>query len=276
MSLQKSIHSPVQTDIFSMAYSDVLMRDVRETIEVPFFSLSRRPQFEPIEYERHGIEVRVTSSHPLGIATIWDWDLMMWLVSQIRYTLDLGLPVSRRIRFSRIAFLRDVRRNVSMGEHKRLKATIERLRTTQVRTSIRAPRGKLSIDFNWLEHAETESDGDDVFQETWVVIPEWLFDAVIDKGQVLTLPRNYFLLNGGLERWFYRFIRRQAGINKSGWRWKMNTLYERSGSPCAYRYFARDLRQIIDKKHLLDYELSGEDIGSESYVSARRIQPKNH
>ena len=269
MPLRKPPKSDAQLDIFSAIFSDISTRDVQDTMEAPFLSLSKKPRLEPIKYESNGIEVMVTGSNPHGIATIWDWDLMMWLMSQIRHAMDNKLPVSRQIRFSRGAFLRDARRNVSGDEYRRLATAIDRLRTTNVQTTIRAPKGRRRIGFSWLEYTETESDVDDAIREALVVIPEWLFDAITDKSRVLTLHRDYYLLSGGLERWLYRFIRKAAG--RDTWRWKMKTLHERSGSTRSYKYFARDLRKIIKKEVLLDYKLSEEKGDSESYVRARKI-----
>ena len=37
---------------------------------------------------KRGIEVTVSGGRPWGIANIWDWDLIMWLLAQLRQAID--------------------------------------------------------------------------------------------------------------------------------------------------------------------------------------------
>lgn len=240
-------------------------------MEVPFLSLSKNPRFEPIRFQKDRVEVTVTGGKPYGIANIWDWDLVLWLLSQIRHALDRGDNASRKVRFHRQAFLKDVRRAAGGAQYKRLEETITRLQNTNIVTTIRPAQGKRSIMFHWIEYTELERDESGRVTNAVVVLPEWLFDAACDPRRVLSLHRDYFLLTGGLERWLYRFIRKGAGTSPSGWRWKLQTLRERSASTRSYKYFARDLRRIVSRGPLLDYDLrleKGPD--GESYLWARR------
>jgi plasmid replication initiation protein len=51
---------PVQLDIFRAAYADIPIRDQRDTMERPFFSLAKKPRRTPIEYSVNGVTVKVT------------------------------------------------------------------------------------------------------------------------------------------------------------------------------------------------------------------------
>ena len=237
-------------------------------MELPFLSLSKKPRFQPIRYAGpNGIEVTVSGGEPHGIANIFDWDLIIWLLSQIRHAADQGMPVSRKVRFSRWAYLKDARRQTGGTEYKRLEAAIARLKNTMITTTVRAKRRR-TIMFNWIEYAEIERDPKGHIRDATVVLPEWLFDAVRDHRLVLTLHRDYFLLTGGVERWLYRIIRKGAGHKT--WEWKLKSLHERSGSTQSYKYFARDLRKLISQNTLLDYELSLTEKNSEQYLRATR------
>lgn len=77
---------------------------------------------------------------------------MIWLLSQIRQAVDNGQEVSRKIRFSRWAFLKEVRRHTGGTEYKRLEASIARLKNTTISTSIRAKKRR-TVMFNWFEYA---------------------------------------------------------------------------------------------------------------------------
>ena len=148
-----------QLDLFSAVFTDVLGRDAQDTMSIPFLSLSKKPRTTPIHYRDTSkqIEVTVTGGAPYGIANIYDWDLMMWLLAQIRAGLDTGEQVSRRVRFHRHAFLKDARRLPGGGQYRRLEDTITRLKNTNVRTTIRAANGRTEM-FSWIENASIERD----------------------------------------------------------------------------------------------------------------------
>ncbi len=264
-----------QLELFSAIFTDITTRDSRETMEVPFLSLSKRPRSEPIKYEADGVEVTVTAPAETGIANIWDWDLIMWLLSQLREAVDLGQTVSRQIRFSRWAYLKDVRRRVTGREYQRLEAAIKRLTSTTVETTIRAPAGSRTVIFHWIEHSDLVRDSQGKLSDAIVTLPKWLFEAVTDHRLVLSMHRDYFLLTGGFERWLYRFIRKGAGENPAGWKWKFRTLYGRSGTTQGFKFFAKEMHKIIDNSPLLNYELSKLEHEGEIYLHARIIPEKN-
>ena len=253
--------------IFTTLFSSPSTKDSQALMEYPFLSLSKK-RTKPIQYQSGDVEVTVKGTDD-GIATIWDWDLMLWLLSQIRIALDRKQPVSRKIRFNRSAFLKYARRSNGGKEYALLEASILRLQSTTVRTSLRVKRG-VTVAFSWLESAEILRDDKGHLKDAVVVIPEWLYEAVCDHRLVLTLHPDYFLLKKGLERWLYRLIRKQAGNRPDGWKWPLRLLHERSGSTQAFKYFGHQLRSIIQTGHLLDYQLSLVSEGQESYLVAVR------
>ena len=127
MATRKPPKDDAQLELFSAIFSDIVSRETQDTMEVPFLSLSKRPRFTPIRYCVNGVEVTVSGGEPQGIANIWDWDLIIWLLSQIRHAADSGQSVSRKIRFSRWSYLKDVRRHTGGREYKRLEEAIARL-----------------------------------------------------------------------------------------------------------------------------------------------------
>jgi plasmid replication initiation protein len=74
-----------QFDLFIHSITDLPLRDQRETMERPFFSLSKRKRLAPISYESTDgtIWVKVQPHQDFGMATIWDADILIWAVSVI-------------------------------------------------------------------------------------------------------------------------------------------------------------------------------------------------
>ncbi|PSN13345.1 replication protein A [filamentous cyanobacterium CCT1] len=272
MALRKPPPQDGQLELFSAVFTDIVTRDIQDAMEVPFLSLSKKPRVAPIIYSGKGIEITVTGGAPYGIANIWDWDLIMWLLSQVREAIDKGQVVSRQVRFHRHAFLKSARRDAGGVQYKRLEDTIARLKNTNVVTTIRSSE-RQTVMFSWLEYVHIDRDDHGRLRDVTVVLPEWLFEAVRDRSLILSLHPDYFLLTGGIERWLYRFIRKQAGNSTQGWKWRLETLYERSGSSQRPSDFATAIREIAKQGKLLDYELQIQKTSSQELLFARKEGP---
>jgi plasmid replication initiation protein len=72
-----------QFDLFLPTIVDLKFRDQKDTMERPFFSLSKSKRMKPIEYvnENDGIFVTVQPHQDYGMATIWDADVLIWAAS---------------------------------------------------------------------------------------------------------------------------------------------------------------------------------------------------
>src|SRR4030095_8843452 len=79
-----------QPDLFAASFADIPIRDQRDTMERPFFSLAKKPRKTPIEYEVGGVIVKVYPVKEFGIATIWDADILIWAATQITEAIDRG------------------------------------------------------------------------------------------------------------------------------------------------------------------------------------------
>ncbi len=251
-----------QPDLFTANFADIPIRDQRDTMERPFFSLSKKPRLEPIEYQVGDVWVKVTANQEFGMATIWDADLLIWAATQITETLDRGLPPSRTIRFHPHQLLKAIRRSAGGKDYQRLRAALQRLTHTAVQTNLRANGKKKFASFHWLEswtEVIDEPTGETLGMT--MTLPDWLYDGVLMKGGVLTIHEDYFLLTGGIERWLYRVARKHAGAQPHGWGFTMRQLYDKSGSCARFSDFALDVRKAVEADTLPEYTLSVRDNG---------------
>ena len=116
-----------QLDIFEACYVDIPIRDQRDTMERPFFSLAKSPRKQPIEYNVNGTVVKVSPVDEYGIATIWDADILIWAATQITEVLDRGGTPSRKIQFHPYTLLKGIRRGVGGDQYKKLQLALRRL-----------------------------------------------------------------------------------------------------------------------------------------------------
>ncbi|GIK23582.1 MAG: hypothetical protein BroJett005_29960 [Ignavibacteriota bacterium] len=246
-----------QPDLFAASFADIPVRDQRDTMERPFFSLAKRPRLEPIEYQVGDVWVEVSPNPQFGMATIWDADILIWASTQVTEALDRGMAPSRTIKFHPYNLLKSIRRTTGGADYTRLRAALERLTHTAVRTNIRADGKKKFASFHWLE-SWTETTDEQSGEPTGMTItlPDWLYDGIVERGGVLTIHEDYFLLTGGIERWLYRVARKHAGRQQAGWSFTMRQLYEKSGSAARFSDFAIDIRRVVKANQLPEYEVS--------------------
>ena len=246
-----------QPDLFAANFADIPIRDQRDTMERPFFSLAKKPRFAPIEYNVGDVWVEVSANPKFGIATIWDADILIWASTQITEAHDRGQTPSRTVRFHPHNLLKAIRRPTGGEHYLRIRAALDRLTHTAVRTNIRAEGKKKAASFHWLESwTEVTDEATGETTGMTLTLPDWLFDGILMKGGVLTIHEDYFLLTGGIERWLYRVARKHAGQQDGGWQFTMRQLYEKSGIASRFSDFAIDVRKVVEADSLPEYTSS--------------------
>ena len=233
-----------QPDLFIVDVADVALKDAQQVMTVPFLSLSKRPRFKAIKYTSKGNEVTVTGGEPFGIATIWDFDIMLWLFGQVRLMMKDGEPPSRYIGFHVHECLIGVRRHTGKTDYQQLEAALTRLANTRIFTNIANDNADGS-GAGWLDNVKfhRHPSGRLDYVEVW--INEWIFQKVIGQAQILTLHPNYFLLTGGIEKFLYRTARKMAGRQPQGWTLDMDDLFKRSGAD-NFKHFVAQVRRVAD------------------------------
>src|SRR4051812_42308643 len=126
----------LQLNLFTVSASDPPLRDSRDVMEYPFLSLQKK-RVKPIEYRTGNISIEVHAPVKFGIASIWDWDLIIFAASHLNEAIEDGRKTSQRIRFIPYDALRQMGRGTSGRHYKELAEAIRRLRMTTVITNIR-------------------------------------------------------------------------------------------------------------------------------------------
>ncbi len=242
-------------DPFVVATGDAAPRDQRDLMERPFFSLGKRPRLKPILYRAADVEVQVFAMPEHGMATIWDADVLIWAASQLVAAENNGFTTSRFFRFMPYQLLRAVGRSTGNHDYLLLKAALARLQSTVIATTIRNGKHWRRRQFSWINEWEEMTTRSGRVEGMEFVLPEWLYNSVIDRSLVLTIDPDYFRLTGGIERWLYRVARKHAGRQPEGWAFEISHLHEKSGSMARPSDFALDLRRIAERQSLPGYLL---------------------
>lgn len=251
---------PVQ-DFFVADVLEWALKADRHTMEHPMFSLSKTPDRQERHYEHQGRTVTVMPSSR-GIATIWDKDILLYCISVLMDGINRGQNVSRTVRLKAYDLLMATNRSTGGAHYKRLEAAFDRLAGTRIKTNIttngvRAREGFGLID-NWKIIEKAPGNARMVAVE--VTLNEWLYNAIIAR-EVLTLNRDYFRLDGGLERRLYEIARKHCG-NQPKWEIGIDALHKKSGSTGPLKRFRELLRKIAADDSLPDYRIRYDSMGS--------------
>src|SRR5262249_18131427 len=162
-----------QLDLFIALPSDLPARDQQDLMERPFFSLSKNKRTIPIEYHVGENYIQVSAPEAVGIATIWDADILIWAASQITEALDRGMNTSRHFRMVPYDLLTFIRRGTSGAQYDRLKAALDRLQSTTIVTNIRQGEQKTRHRFSWLNEWKEITDAKKRTIAIEFILPDW-------------------------------------------------------------------------------------------------------
>lgn len=253
-----------QLDFFVTPLGDLNLRDQRETMERPFFALSKHRK-TPILYTspKGDVTLEVSPNVKHGMATIWDFDILIWAASQINAMIEKGdrakldeLDRNKTLFFQPADLLRAIDRNTGGKDRDELRAALDRLASTYVKTNIRQQHQGRSRDrgFTWLDSWDEETDTRTGHSKGMsITLSQWFLMGVRNQGMLLSMEADYFNLKGGYERWLYRIARKHAHGAPDGWTFTLTTLHEKSGSDQRKSDFKRDLKRVIERGPILGY-----------------------
>lgn len=279
----------VQLEIFGVSAVDPPWRDNKDAMEYPFLSL-QKVRTRPIEYRKGNIHLSIAADIRYSIATIWDWDLIIFAASHLNNAIEAGLQPSPRIRFVPYDCLRQVGRHTGGQNYKELANAIKRLTATLVITNIR--NEDLSGEeggFHWLSgfkipkkytrsHLTQDApDGEPDPARPWEIeLPPWLYNAILRRRDILAVHPDYFRLTGGLERWLYRLARKAVPDKAEipAIHFRMDTLHKQSGTTRPLKKFAFDIRKLAETQPLPEYGMRIDRDGKHELVTLYRDRGK--
>ena len=240
---------------FAASSSDIAAKDQMDLMARCWFSLTPN-RIDPIEHQfvnaksKRTETVRITGSAEHGIATVHDQDLLIFVISQWIAAKGAGLELTRRISFTPYQFFTWMGKAPQGTAYARLREALHRLKTTNIETTIRSQNQRRDRikQFSWISEWEiTEEEGK--IRGVEVVLAEWLFES-IEGFNVLTLDKDYFKINGAVERWLYQYAKKATGGTKGQWKETFKSLYGKSASQQAYKHYANTLRKLVKKNDL--------------------------
>ena len=264
-----------QFDLFVPFVADLPLRDQRETMERPFFSLAKRKRLKPIHYVSPNGEifVNVFANAEFGMATIWDADVLIWAASILNSMRRQGVnDLPRTLHFQPYDLLKTIHRPTGGRQYHLLRESLSRLQATTIVTNIRVKSGKKHRQFSWIESwTDVVDEQTQQSQGMSLTLSDWFYEGILMDGGLLAIDPAYFSITGGRERWLYRVARKHAGgAGEAGFAISLPTLFEKSGAEGAYRRFKFEMQAVVRRNDLPGFDLTLELTTGEPVVRMTR------
>ncbi|MFT8479373.1 replication initiator protein A [Gluconobacter oxydans] len=247
-----------EADLFVDSLVDAPLKDDRALMEFPFFSIQKQPRMEPLIYDDGRTQIRIEPG-PKGLATIWDKDVLLYIISIINDRIERGTPVEKTVRFAAHDLLRVTGRGTGKRSYELLLDALHRLRSTNIITSIESASERERRGFGWIETWRVVErklgSGRMVMAAIEITLNDWMFRALVKDRRVLTINPHYFELESGLGRRLYEIGRKHLG-NQSEWKISLEKLANKIGTSRELRFFKRDLLKVINSGEIPDYLIS--------------------
>lgn len=250
--LQKDRHPNL--DFFIADLTTWNLKDDQASMEHPMFSLAKSPDTSIRHYEHNGNTITIIPS-VIGIPTIWDKDILIYCCSQLIEGLKQGREPKQIVRLTAYDLLVCTNRSTGQRGYNLLKQAFQRLQGVSITTNITTGGVRVNKGFGLIEWWEIieKSPINSRMVRVEVKLSDWLYRAVTNL-EVLTLHRDYFRLDGGIERRLYELCRKHCGIQPT-WSIGLELLHKKSGSKEPLRNFRVAIRRLADSNHLPDYRL---------------------
>lgn len=228
-------------------------RDLIEIMEIPFLALSKNRK-NPIVYEsKDGTrKVKVTRHTGHFLASIYDWDIILFVASKMQGMLNSGKDIPpRTMIIPRHEILTAIHKHNVNTQQKELEKSLHRLKRTAIDTTIRNEDYRYKSDFGFLDSWEYTERKD--IKELKITLSQWLYDGICAQGSLLKVDQAYFDLTSALKRFLYRTARKHVGQNPDSWKFSIEKLYEKSGSEREFKKFKSDLKTAVIANDIPSY-----------------------
>ncbi|MDD9911400.1 MAG: replication initiator protein A [Ahrensia sp.] len=231
------------------------------SMEHPLFSLATKPDMRHLEYRNGDNMLRITPSGH-GLPTIFDKDILIFVISQLMAAKNRKEEIGKRVRFSARELSIATNRPIGGNHYKRLEKAFMRLQGTQFVTNIRTGDKIETRIFSLIDEGGFVRTADEKFRLDYceVVLSDWFMRA-LESNQVVTISNDYFRLRRPLERRLYEICRKHCG-SKPKWHIGLAKLQGKTGSNAPIKRFRHNIRRIITEDNTPFYrlELTDDDL----------------
>src|SRR5687767_3873570 len=125
-------------DFFIADIFDALpVKGDRHTMEHPFFTLSTKPDYRVVEYCMGGVRITLTPHAILGLPTMMDKDILLYVGSLLMAEVNAGRIPPKTVRFSAHDLMVTTNRETNGKAYRLLRNAFERMTGCLIATDIK-------------------------------------------------------------------------------------------------------------------------------------------
>lgn len=226
------------------------------TLGFPFYTLEKNKVTEPIKREFKNGTFEIIPG-PDGMPTIYDRDILLFVMGELSRAVDGRMPYSSTVRFSVMDFIRTTGRSIGGRSYILFREGLSRLHTTSIRTNIRSGGKLLTEAFHFIEAYRILDPQDVKIDESRIMVEiklnTWSMNALLGK-EMLAISSKYYSIKNPTERRLYEIGRKFCGYQPS-WKIGFETLYTYTGLRSRLRDFKCVLRKIVKKNNIPEYNI---------------------
>ncbi len=258
----------------SVPIPDMSIKEDLSLIDHALFVLSKRKTGDdtPLVYEFDGGSITVVGTSLHGIATIFDYDIVLYMCSHLAREMEKVKKIAndkskginnpklppRYIDIDTDDFLRFAQKTPGGARYEAMRDSLSRLKTTTVCIKQESGGYRRSGMFSYVgEYTIVEESNTKVRKsgkgrgvvKARVVIPNWIYDGIVrcEKPSVLTLHREYFSISSSVMRVLYRYAKRYGGLT-GPIDVPVDEFHRISGSGNSLKEFTKQLKKILAKQ----------------------------
>jgi plasmid replication initiation protein len=260
-----------QLAFFVPSIHDAPIKDDFNLMDIAPFALSKKAGEAVICYELKDSIITVEGGAKVGLATAYDYDIVISMVSHLAeqtrlYRIEAAkgrrpsLP-PKVYRPAAAEILKFCRREMGGRQYLELERALARLQATTITitnlsgAAHRRETEAFPLIGRYKVVSRTSQDRIDLVE---IEIPEWVYQGVVrsdGKPSILTLSPDYFLITRPIAKFLYRLARKAAGQSEA--RYGISELHKRSGSKLPRYKFQQAVQDIVDAPvPLPDYDLA--------------------
>ena len=244
-----------EDDLFVCDIMDAVPKGDMASMEHPLFSLSTKSDMKSRRYENGNKWLEIKPSDT-GLATVHDRDILIYCISQCMAAFNEGRTITRHLEIDAYRLLEATNRASSGAGNDLLKAALDRLAGTRIKTNITQGDTERTDNFGLIDgYTVTSETRHNRIQKLRITLSDWMFEA-IEHNNILTLNKQYFRLRKPLERRLYELARKHCG-QQPKWEIGIPKLQEKTGSLSNTKEFKRMLAKVIadnlTHNHMPDY-----------------------
>lgn len=250
-------------DFFSCDVLDGVAKSDHASMEYPLFTLSTKPDMNFREH-RIGEEYIKLAPSKYGLANVHDRDILIYCISRAMAAIKKGEKPQKRLNIKFADLLAATNRDKGGRGYKQLEKSLNRLQGTQIETNIVTGGIARWAVFSFIDNANTITTEDGRIIGLTITLSDWIFNAISENGRkVLTISRDYFRLKKPIERRLYEIARKHCGTRNKEWKFKLETLKEKTGSVSTKANFKRMIANVVkNQERIPDYrfQLKGDTL----------------